>query len=141
MATTYSVRRKISAPPEAVWQLLTDAGGYPSWNPAVLGIEGEIREGNSISLTSIVNPNRRFKLKVSDVRPPNHMIWSSGMPLGLFKGVRTFTVTATPDGASEFSMVETYSGVMEPLISKSIPDMTESFAQFGDGLKAAAEAQ
>lgn len=28
---------------------------------------------------------------------------------------------------------------MEPLISKSIPDMTESFEMFGDGVKAEAE--
>ena len=61
------------------------------------------------------------------------------MPLGLFKGVRTYTLTPQGDGTTEFSMEEVFSGLLEPLISKSIPDMSESFEQFADGLKRAAE--
>jgi len=38
-----------------------------------------------------------------------------------------------------FSMEEVFSGPFEPMISKSIPDMTLSFEQFADGLKQAAE--
>ncbi len=36
-------------------------------------------------------------------------------------------------------MDEVYSGPLAPLITKAIPDLTDSFAQFADGLKAAAE--
>lgn len=136
----YSVTRTINADPKTIWGLLTDAGSYPDWNPAVLGIEGTIAEGERIRLTSIVNPNREFKLSVSDVRSPNSMVWSDGMPLGLFKGVRTFTVEPSGDGSSEFKMEEVYTGLLAPMITKSIPDMTDSFEQFADGLKAAAEA-
>jgi hypothetical protein len=67
------------------------------------------------------------------------MVWSDGMPLGLFKGVRTYEVKSNGDGTSDFSMEEVFSGLMEPLISKSIPDQTDSFNQFADGLKVAAE--
>lgn len=137
--TKYSVTRTIEAEPQVVWDLLTTAADYPDWNPAVLGVEGEIEDGATIRLTSVVNPQRQFKLKVTDVRPPNHMVWWDGMPLGLFKGVRTFDVTANGDGTSEFEMEEVYSGLMAPLITKSIPDQTEAFNQFADGLKRAAE--
>ena len=137
--TTYSVTRTIRAEPGVIWGLLTDAAAYPEWNPAVIGIEGPIEDGARIRLTSIVNPKREFKLNVTDVRAPNHMVWWDGMPLGLFKGVRTFDVTDKGDGTSEFKMEETYSGLMAPLITKSIPDMTDSFNQFADGLKEAAE--
>lgn len=137
--TKYSVTRTIEAEPQVVWDLLTTAADYPDWNPAVLGVEGEIEDGATIRLTSVVNPQRQFKLKVTDVRPPNHMVWWDGMPLGLFKGVRTFDVTANGDGTSEFEMEEVYSGLMAPLITKSIPDQTEAFNQFADGLKGAAE--
>lgn len=137
--TKYSVTRTIEAEPQVVWDLLTTAADYPDWNPAVLGVEGEIEDGATIRLTSVVNPKRQFKLKVTDVRPPNHMVWWDGMPLGLFKGVRTFDVTANGDGTSEFEMEEVYSGLMAPLITKSIPDQTEAFNQFADGLKRAAE--
>jgi hypothetical protein len=66
------------------------------------------------------------------------MVWWDGMPLGLFKGVRTFQITPK-DGGIEFSMEEVYSGLMAPMITKSIPDMTESFELFADGLKNEAE--
>lgn len=139
--TTYSVSRNIAAPPQVIWDLLTKASAYPEWNPAVLGIEGEIRDGQTIRLTSIVNPDREFKLQVSDVQPPRHMIWSDGMPLGLFKGARRFDVTPRGDGTCDFEMEEVYTGLMAPLITKSIPDMTDSFEKFADGLKEAAESK
>jgi hypothetical protein len=137
----YSVTREIEAAPQVVWELLTRASDYPEWNPAVVGIEGDIAEGETIRLTSIVNPDRQFKLKVSEVEAPRHMIWSDGMPLGLFKGTRSFDVVPRGNGTSEFRMEEVYTGLMAPLITRSIPDMTESFEMFGDGLKTAAEAK
>lgn len=139
MPTSYSVTRTIGAEPQVIWNLLTDASTYQQWNPAVLDIRGEIREGEQIRLKSIANPKREFKLNVSDVEPPKRMVWWDGMPLGLFKGVRTFTVSSTGDGKSEFKMEEVYTGLMAPLITKSIPDLTESFEKFADGLKQAAE--
>jgi hypothetical protein len=43
------------------------------------------------------------------------MVWSRGMPLGLFKGVRTFTLAA--DGAAtRFTMREEYTGPLLPMI-------------------------
>lgn len=106
----------------------------------MLGLEGTIAEGETIKLTSIVNPERQFKLNVSEVNPPTSMVWSDGMPLGLFKGVRTYRLTPQASGVTEFSMEEVFCGLLEPLISKSIPDQTDSFEKFADGLKAAAEA-
>jgi uncharacterized protein YndB with AHSA1/START domain len=136
--TTFGVTRNIAARAETVWNLLTDASSYPDWNRSVLNIEGQIAEGEKIKLTSVVNPNRQFKLNVSAVDAPKSMVWWDGMPLGLFKGVRTFQITPK-DGGIEFSMEEVYSGLMAPMITKSIPDMTESFELFADGLKNEAE--
>ena len=64
MAKRYHVSRHIDAPVERVWALLTDASSYRAWNRAVVSIEGPITEGATISLVSIVNPKRTFKLKV-----------------------------------------------------------------------------
>lgn len=137
--TTYSVTRDIRADPQIIWDLLTDAAAYPSWNPAVLSIEGDIAPGERIRLTSVVNPDRKFKLEVTRLDPPSTMVWADGMPLGLFKGVRTYRLTPRGEGLTEFSMEEVFSGLLEPMISKSIPDMSDSFEQFADGLKKAAE--
>jgi hypothetical protein len=95
--------------------------------------------GNTISLVSIVNPKRVFKLKITDVARPTRLVWSDGMPLGLFKGQRTYRL-AERDGATEFSMSEEFSGPMSGLMFRAIPDMIESFNVFADSLKRAAEA-
>ena len=138
MPTSYAVRRSIDADPLTVWGLLTDPAGYPSWNPAVLSLDGRIAVGEKIALVSVVDPKRTFRLTVSRLDAPRTMVWSDGMPLGLFRGVRTFTLTPR-DGGTEFTMEEVFSGPMAPLITRFIPDMTDSFAQFGDGLQKAAE--
>jgi hypothetical protein len=124
----FSVQRTISASPERIWNLLTEAEGYPGWNPAVVSLRGQIAPGEKIELT------------VSDVEPNRHMRWSDGMPLGLFRGVRTFSLRSLSDDQTEFSMQETYSGPLAALITKAIPDLTDSFVQFADGLKVASEA-
>lgn len=140
MTTSYAVRRTIHAGPDPIWKLLTDPGGYPAWNPAVVSIDGRIEVGQKIKLVSAVNPGRAFTLMVSAMEEPRLMVWSSGMPLGLFRGVRTYALDPQGD-STDFSMQEVFSGPLAPLITKSIPDMTDSFAQFADGLKAAAESR
>lgn len=132
------VKRSIAASADQVWALLTDAGSYGDWNPSVVSIKGPIELGKTIELISTVSPKRTFKLKVIDMNPPNTMRWADGMPLGLFKGVRTYRLDEQTDG-TEFTMTEQFSGPLAGLICKSIPDLTESFDQFADGLKAAAE--
>lgn len=139
MAKRYHVVRKIEAPAQRAWDLLTDAESYPAWNPSIVSLEGPITEGGTISLVSAVNPKRTFRLEVTEMKAPTSMVWSDGMPLGLFKGVRTYRLIEQGD-ATEFSMTEEFSGPLSGLITKAIPDMTESFNQFADGLKAAAEA-
>jgi hypothetical protein len=67
------------------------------------------------------------------------MVWSGGMPLGLFTGTRTFELRPASGGAVEFTMTETYTGLMAPLITKSIPDLQPAFDEFAACLKARAE--
>lgn len=137
--TSYETTTDIAAPQQRVWDILTDAATYPSWNTTIVSIDGVIAEGERIALVSTLNPKRTFRLSVSQVDAPSSMVWSDGMPLGLFSGVRTLTVDPNPDGGCTFSMVERYSGPLAPLITKSIPDMSESFATFAANLKATAE--
>ena len=139
MATSYAVRRTIQATPERVWQLLADGPGYPGWNPSVVSLDGTLAVGEKIRLVSTVAPKRTFSLTVAEMDGPRRMVWTDGMPLGLFKGVRTYTLEPVA-GGTEFAMEEVFTGPLAPLITKAIPDMTESFAEFAAALKAATEA-
>jgi uncharacterized protein YndB with AHSA1/START domain len=140
MTRRYAVERSIGAPPATVWALLTDATTYAAWNDAVLSISGPIALGERIELVSIADPKRTFKLRVAELVPPNRMVWTDGMPLGLFRGTRTYELHEVPEG-TRFTMVEEFTGPLAGLITKMIPDLTDSFDRFADGLQRAAEAQ
>jgi hypothetical protein len=135
---SYEAEATIAAPPETVWAVLTDAPGYAKWDSGVERVEGTIAPGERIKVVSEANPGRAFPVKVTAFEPPRTMTWSGGMPLGLFKGVRTFELT--PSGATtRFTMSEEYTGPLLPLIWRSMPDLGPSFEQFARGLKAKAE--
>jgi hypothetical protein len=134
----YEASSTINASPDAIWAILTDAPGYTSWDSGVVGVEGTIAPGETIKVTSEANPKRAFPVKVTEFEPGRAMTWSGGMPLGLFKGVRTFRLTPA-DGSTRFAMREEYTGPMLGLIWRSMPDLGPSFEKFAQGLKAKAE--
>ncbi len=136
---TFQVTRTIEATPAAIWSILIDAPRYPEWDPGMERIEGRIASGEKIKVYSKVNPGRTFPVTVSTLLPEQRMVWTGGMPLGLFKGERTFTLTPAGDKQTTFSMREEFSGPLLPLIGRSIPDLTASFEAFADGLKQRAE--
>ena len=138
MVKRFSVSTDIAAPRETVWRLLTDADSYERWNRAIVSITGPIVEGGTVSVVSTLDPKRTFKLRVAEMSAPAHMVWADGMPLGLFRGVRTFTLDAI-EGGTRFSMVEEYTGPLAGLMTRVIPDMSENFQTYADGLKAEAE--
>jgi hypothetical protein len=136
----YESSASVQAAPEKVWEILTDASRYPEWNPAVDRVEGDIAPGRKIKLFVPISPGRAFRLTVAEFQPPHRMVWTGGMPLGLFRGVRTFTLTpSAADGTTEFRMREEFTGPMLPLIWRSMPDFSGAFAEFAEGLKQRAE--
>jgi hypothetical protein len=128
----------IAAPPDAVWAVLTDGAGWSSWDSGVDGVEGRIAAGATITVRSKAAPGRAFPVKVVTFDAPRTMVFSGGMPLGLFTGVRTYRLTPTGPG-TRFEMREEYSGPLLPLMWRSMPDLGPSFAQFANGLKARVE--
>jgi hypothetical protein len=135
----YDATSTIKASPDAIWAILTDAPGYQAWDSGVHRVEGRIAPGEKIKVVSEANPDRTFPVKVTEFTPGRRMTWSGGMPLGLFKGVRTFTLAPGDDGTTRFTMREEYTGPLLPLIWRSMPDLGPSFRQFADGLKQRAE--
>ena len=98
-ARSYRVSRAIEAPSAVVWALLIDTAGYARWNRAVLRIDGSIERGSTIRLVSVAAPKRTFALRVAELTEPTRMVWASGMPLGLFRGRRTFTIEPPPESS------------------------------------------
>lgn len=134
----FEVERHLNAPPDRIWNVLVDKNTLASGPFGILRIEGRIGMGEKLKLWSAVSPDRAFPLTVTAMQPHRAMTWKGGMPLGLFTGTRTFTLS--PDGAgTRFRMREVYDGPMAALIWKSMPDLNPSFRQFADALAAAVE--
>jgi hypothetical protein len=133
----YETRQTIAAPPERVWAILTDAARLTR-GFGILKLEGRIAPGEVLRLRSEAAPGREFVLKVTGFEAPRRMVWTAAMPLGLFTGTRVFSLAPVPGGC-QFTLREDYTGLMAPVIFKSIPDLTPSFRQFADALRKEAE--
>jgi hypothetical protein len=127
----------IRAPAARIWQILTDADGFPRWNSTITKIEGRIQAGERLRL-HVPGTTRTFTPTVSDVVPDERMTWAGGVA-PLFRGVRTFRLTPRPDGATDFAMQERFSGLMLPLAKGSMPDFGPVFECFAGDLKREAE--
>jgi hypothetical protein len=57
------------------------------------------------------------------------------MPLGLFRGVRTYHLSSGGENETLFRVREEYSGPLLGLMWRSIPDLGPSFERFAAGLK------
>ena len=127
----------IGASAQTIWSLLTDAQGFPRWNTTVAGIEGQIREGERLRLR-VPGQDRTFTPKVSGVVPNQRMTWSDGFS-PMFKGVRTFELRPSSEGATCFAMEEQFSGLVLLFIKGSLPDFGPIFERYALDLKREAE--
>jgi len=131
----YEATSKISASPEAVWAVLSDGAAWASWQSGVDAVEGRVELGETIKIRSQAAPGRTFPVKVTTFEAPALLRFSGGMPLGLFRGVRTYSLSPDPAGGTEFRMREEYTGALVGMIWRSMPDLSASFATFANGLK------
>ena len=135
---TFSASTTIDAAPDRIWSILTDAPRYPEWDPGINRLEGRIAPGERLKAFTKASPKRAFPVKVSEFVPGRKMTWVGGMPLGLFKGVRTFTLAAAGSGTN-VTVHEEFSGPLLPLIGRTLPDLNATFRDFLAGLKTRAE--
>lgn len=133
----FSAEVEIQGTAEDVWAVLTDASSYPDWDPNMNSIEGSIGLNEKLVLHTTLS-KRSFNVSVAELVPNTRMVWKSGMPLGLFKGLRTFELTPGTDSV-RFRLQEVFSGPLSPLFGRMIPDLHPSFLKFVQGLKAEVE--
>ncbi len=135
----YSAETVIKAAPQAIWDILADADGYPSWDQSIKRIEGNLAPGERVKFLTKLS-EQSFPVTVTEFDPGSKMVLTGGMPLGLFKSERTHTLTPLGDGRTRFHTQEVFSGLLLPLFGNNIPDLTENFENFAAALKMRAEA-
>jgi uncharacterized protein YndB with AHSA1/START domain len=130
----------IAASPERVWAVLADADAYQGWNPEIVGVEGRFALGARITARVRLGDGavRAVPQRVVEFDPPRRMVWEGGLPLGLFVGRRTFTVTPAANGV-EFRMHLRMSGPLSSMILRSVGDRQPEIDRFSAALKRQAE--
>jgi hypothetical protein len=132
----YATVVRIAASPETVWTVLTDPVHYADWNPEIVAIDGRFALGERITARVHIGDGvmRSVPMRVTTFESPVRMEWVGGLPLGLFVGRRVFSVTPC-DGGAEFRMELHMTGVLSPLIIRSVGHRQAEIDSFSAALK------
>ncbi len=134
----------IEASPERVWELLTDFGSYPQWNPFIRNISGLPASGERLEVR-LEPPGGRgmtFKPKVLNAEPNRELRWLGSLLVpGLFDGEHSFAIDPLGENRVRFVQREEFKGVLVPLFARSLDTNTQrGFEQMNRALKERAEA-
>jgi uncharacterized protein YndB with AHSA1/START domain len=132
----YTSTSIIGATTDAVWATLTAGESYQEWNPEIIRVDGRIALGERITAQVRLGDGavRAVPLRVTALEAPKRMEWTGGLPLGLFVGRRTFTLTPRAAGV-EFRLHLHMSGLLARLILKSVGDRQPEIDSFSTALK------
>lgn len=130
----------IDAHPKIIWAVLTDVARWPEFDPYCERIEGTAALGETLTIYTPLAPGRAIPVKVSTLEQPNVFAWTGGLPLGMFKTVRTHRITKI-GASSRLEVNEVLSGPMLKVVLSSLPDLDALFTAFCEGIKRRIENQ
>ena len=135
---------EIAAPAERVWAVLTDFSAYPSWNPFVVSIAGDLVPAAQLNVQLKPPAGRAMTMKphVTRVDPGTRFAWRGSLPIpGLFAGEHQFEVTSLGPNKVRFVHSEQFSGLLVPLLKGMLDGSTRrGFEAMNQAVKARAEA-
>ena len=134
----------IEAPPETVWEILTDLEQYGAWNPFVVSADGTVAVGER--LTNRMQPPggkvMTIRPTVTVVEPDRCFEWLGrlGLP-GVFDGRHRFDLEATSTG-THLTHTEHFNGLLVRSMKRFLDNGTlAGFAALNAALKRRAEAK
>jgi hypothetical protein len=134
----------IERPPGDVWQILTATDEYPSWNPFIRRLRGELQPGNKIEV-EIAPPRSNpmiFRPIVIAVQPDREIRWLGSFWFrGLFDGEHSFRLESS-GARTHLIQDERFSGLLVGGLSESILRKTQrGFVAMNEALKERAESR
>jgi hypothetical protein len=138
--TAINTRVVINAPADRVRAIVGDYGSYPSWNPFVVKVEGDMSAGKDVRVT--VHPVGQAEITGTGhvlASSPERIAWSGhlGFP-GIFSGVHTFLIEADGPDRTVFSNDEQMQGLS--ILFYDFKPTEAAFVAMNQALKQRAEA-
>ena len=117
----------IAAPPERVWQVLTDFRTWPEWNPTIPRIRSEARVGATVRfrIRLEATPELGLAAKIVRCEPNRELAWRGGAPLvpALAWGEHYFRLEASGEGTL-FTHGEDFGGLLGLVVRGATYDRT-----------------
>ncbi|WP_417603763.1 SRPBCC family protein [Owenweeksia hongkongensis] len=131
---------KINGTPQQVWQVLTDFDAYPTWNPFVQSLTGNVKQGERITVKL---PGMTFKPVILVFKENDQLTWLGHLLFkGLFDGEHTFKLEDNGDGTTTFHQSEKFKGLLVGFLKKMLlRDTLPGFKNMNQKLKERVENQ
>ncbi len=132
----------IDAPPERVWEVFTDFQSFPSWNPFICKLTGELMPGQKLDVILRMGwLKMRFRPIVTAVKPPREIRWLARQFVpGLFDVHRAFEFEPMGSSGTHFAQSEVGSGLTAPIVMPIMHrKLEQGYAALNAALKARAE--
>lgn len=132
-------RQDVNATADVVWSVLVDGAQYCTWVPGVEDVEGDVEDGQAITL---LGGNGEHRTHVHVVADANRRVltWREGAGLGLDSSVHTFDLADTEFGCT-IVLTREDSGLLHGLLGRGDGDPKEQLDALAAGLRSAAEAR
>lgn len=133
--------REIAAPPELVWQVITDFSAYGEWNPFVTACDTELLEGAPISMTVVLGENIRDQVEFVSQVIPGELFEYRMKPVGpLLHSYRQHEVMGLGDGNTRYRSTFELNGWISGLVGLSLGSaLRDGFQGMTDSLVSRAE--
>jgi hypothetical protein len=127
----------VNAPPDRVWEVLTDLPAWTEWNPFITSVAGTLEVGARLHIT--VSPpgtkTMEFRPKVFAVRPGEEILWGGSFLLVLYRGDHAMWLEPLPDGRTRFRQRERFMGPLVLFMNGMIKAAEQGYHQMNQALK------
>jgi len=124
-----------------VWEILTNFDAYPSWNPFIKAIKGNLKLGAVLNNT-LVNKDKEmvFHPVVTKLVEQKEFEWVGKALANTFVGRHNFTLEKISENETKLLQSEQFSGLLSSLLLLMIRNDTEKgFKEMNQALKNRAE--
>ena len=132
----------VQAPPEVIWELLSDLSGWGRWCPIYPKAEGVLRIGARLHLTSALPglAQRDFTARLIDWVPEEQILWADAPWRGWVKCVHYIEIEKLSEGSCIVSNGELIQGFLADFYhERRRLAMKRGFLAFSEAIKSASE--